>query len=152
MQQPQLVVQLPDSNTAKKTGSFLWLWVVLAMALSGAGGWFGREALEGRDDLAQHAAALKPFLAYNRDYDEMSARATNDDIRMVSFHIYQARKEGLDLREVLDVAMPVEQVPPNLKSLTTDRLIENHQQAIDYGLYSADNLAALSMGKCSHHY
>ncbi len=89
---------------------------------------------------------MRPFLAYDRDYDELGARAMNDDMRMVSFHVYQAWKEGLDLREVLDVAMPVEQVPPNMKRLTIERLLENHEQAIGYGLYAPENLAILSKG------
>jgi len=42
--------------------------------------------------------------------------------------------------------LPVEQVPPNLKRLTVERLIGNHEQAISYGLYTPGNLAFLSKG------
>ncbi|MGB0154570.1 MAG: hypothetical protein ACPGFB_11115 [Verrucomicrobiales bacterium] len=147
MSQPYVAVQLSEGHRKKSRGSLLWFWMTLAMVFSATGGWFGRQALENREDLVQHAEVLRPFLAYNRDYDELRARSMNDDMRVVSFHIYQAWKEGLDLREVLDLAMPVEQVPPNLKRLTIDRLIENHEQAMRYGLYTPDNLALLSRGK-----
>ena len=147
MSQPYLSVQLPDSNSKEPRRGVLSVCFVAVILIAGAGGWFGRETLETQDDILQHAAVLRPFLAYNRDYDELGARAMNDDMRMVSFHVYQVWKEGLDLREVLDAAMPVEQVPPNLKRLTVERLIENHEQAIGYGLYTSENLALLSKGK-----
>ncbi|MEM6915051.1 MAG: hypothetical protein AAF491_00690 [Verrucomicrobiota bacterium] len=147
MTQPQLVVQLPEPNAQKTKNGWTWLWFVLAIALSSAGGWFAHDVVERQRDTQQHAEVLRPFLAYNRDYDELRARAMNDDMRIVSFHVYQAWKEGLDLSEVLDRAMPTDQVPPNLKSLTTDRILENHGQAMRYGLYTPENLAALSMGR-----
>ncbi len=126
---------------------FPWfLALLIGIALGGTGGWFGQISIERSEATKYHSELLRPWLAYDKDYYKKRPRELNDDHRCVAFLVYQAFTDDCNLEEVLDLAMPTSQVPPPLKELTKKRLLENHAQAIGYGLYTEENLAKMFNG------
>lgn len=143
-------IQLSDPSPPRKNRAAPLLpiiFVIIALICGGAVGWFAASAVESNDDFAFHVAQMKPLLAHDPQYHEQAKRSMNDDMRLVAYQMHCITEEGLDLREVLDAAMPTTEVPPNLKKLTISRLLENHQQAKDYGLLTPENIARLMKGE-----
>ncbi len=134
----------------RKTVNWSVLSLLFAFVVGATGGWFGQHAFERGEETAFHAEQLRPWLEYDPDYWKLQARSLNDDHRRVAFLVYQAYRDRCNLRQVLDQAMPVSDIPPALKELTIARLLENHEQALRYGLYTPENLRKMAEGKAPY--
>ncbi|MEM7469436.1 MAG: hypothetical protein AAF387_21500 [Pseudomonadota bacterium] len=146
-QRPRIALPI-DAGKPRRSAPVAVFVAPIVTALVGALiAWFAAKEAERRSDFDFHVEQLAPLLAHNPEYYRQAKRSMNDDMRLVAYQMYCVTSEGLDLRAALEAAMPVADVPPNLKTLMIKRLLENHQQALDYGLLTPENVARLMKGE-----
>ncbi len=143
----RIVVAQQQPARHQPSGASFFVVFLVALIVGGITGWNLKARAENVEELRFHSAQLRPWLAYDPEFWKMRARSLNDDHRRVAFLVYQAYADRCDLEAVLDAAMPESQVPPALKALTAARLLENHEQCLEYGLYTEENLHKMALGR-----
>lgn len=131
--------------------SFRSFWIALLFLIVGVGaGYSVSSYLEFQRDYKSHVSRMTPLLRYEERVQLGRKRGSNETMRIVSYHLFLAREEGLDLDRFLDSAQPPEVIPPSLAALNKERFLSNLTLGDRFGLFTTDNLARLAKGEAPY--